>query len=653
MSAQPVRGYRFAEFTLDLARRRLTGSGPEPLQLSGRAFEVLAYLVANRDRMVPKRELMDAVWPRMVVEENNLTQAVSALRRALGDSRESPSFIATIAGRGYQFVAEAQELSDGSVQATLAAQPASTAATIESATVAAAQAERNGPAQQAARTLTPGTEPAGPGITRRHLLLGAGLTAGAALAAVAWWARRPRETTRPLPASIAVLPFKPLLPAARNEAIEIGMAELLINRLSPLPGVVVKPLSSVRRYAAVDQDPVQAGRELDVEAVVDGTVQIQADDVRLTARLLDVATGESLWAGNFTQKLGDFFAVQDALVNQLVSALAVQVPLQGVPNVAGRGTADTEAWQLYANGRYQLERRDPAGIDRAKGFFRAAIDRDPRFALAITGLSEACALAGTFGIVPPNEAFEEARVAARQALAIEPNLPGALTAMAHVRTQRDRDWYGGRDLYKQALRLAPAAGWTHAFLALNLVQSATATAAIDHIDRAQRLEPAAVPFMALSGFIRYHAGELDAARRQLGAIVDSAPGAVLPRQFLARVLLMQDDAAGALRLLEGRNEPAPGSYSTLGRAYAMTGNAAAARAELARVEAEGRKGFGVGYDIALLQLALGDREQAFAALERAVDDGSQMLGYVNVDPALASIRDEPRVRAVARRIGLA
>jgi TolB-like protein/Flp pilus assembly protein TadD len=595
---------------------------------------------------------MDAVWPRMVVEENNLTQAISNLRRALGDSRDAPAFIVTVAGRGYQFVAEVQAFSDLPPAAVTspASEPAEPPAPAAVSPPVPPAAERPPPPMVTPEAIT---APPATGLSRRSVLLGAGLAAGAAIAAVLWSSRRESAKPRALPSSIAVLPFKPLLPDARNEAIEVGMAELLINRLSPLPGVVVRPLSSVRRYSAVDQDPVQAGRELDVEAVVDGTVQIQHNDVRLTVRLLDVDTGESLWAGNFTQRLGDFFAVQDALVTQLVSALAVQAPLQGVPQLAGRSTPDTEAWQLYANGRYQLERRDPDGINRAKQFFRAAMERDPRFAQAITGLSEACALAGTFGVVPPKQAFEEARVAAQQALAIEPNLPAALTAMGHVRTQRDRDWSGGRELYQRALRLAPDAGWTHAFLALNLVQSGSTAAAIDHIERAQRLEPAAVPFMALSGFIRYHADDLPAARRQLGAIVDSAPGSVLPRQFLARVLLAQGDAPGALRLLEGRNELAPGSYSTLGRAYAMSGNAQAARAEIARVEEEGRKGFGVGYDLALLHLALGESEQAFAALERGVDDVSQFMGYLNVDPALAAIRDEPRVREIARRIGLA
>jgi predicted negative regulator of RcsB-dependent stress response len=158
--------------------------------------------------------------------------------------------------------------------------------------------------------------------------------------------------------------------------------------------------------------------------------------------------------------------------------------------------------------------------------------------------------------------------------------------------------------------------------------------------------------MALSGLIHYHARELDAARRQLSTLVESIPAAVLPRHFLVRVLLVQGDANAVVRLLEGRNDSAPGSYSSLGRAYAMTGNEAGARAEIRRVEAEGRRGFGVGFDLALLHLALGEKDQALAALESGVDDCSQMQGYINVDPALDPIRDEPRVRAVAKRIGL-
>jgi DNA-binding winged helix-turn-helix (wHTH) protein/TolB-like protein len=641
---QQARSYRFADFTLDLARRRLSGNGQDTLPLTGRAFDVLAYLLLNRERMVSKRELMDAVWPQAVVEDNNLTQAISVLRRVLGDSRETPQFIATIAGRGYQFVGQARPVGEAAPEADVAAVPLA-APPLEIAPMPPPAA----PPVQVAAPPAPVTPPAK--LSRRGLLAGAGAAAVATVAGAAWLLR-PRPAPR-LPASIAVLPFKPLLGNAGNAAIEIGVAELLINRLSNLPDVVVKPLSSVRRFSAAEQDPLQAGRELGVAAVVDGYVQIEQGNVRLTARLLDVASGQSLWAGNYTETLGDFFAVQDSLVTQLVNALAVDLSPEARQRLTAHSTVDPEAWQLYANGRYHLDRRDPEGIVRARNYFDAAITRDPRFALAVTGLSEAWALAGTFALQPPVAAFEQARQAANRALKIDPALPQALVAMGHVMTQLDHDWEGGRRLYRQALSLAPNTAWAHSFLALNVVQSGRVETAIEAIGRAQSLEPAAIGIMAVNGFIRYHARQFEVSRRQLEAVLQSAPTAVLPRQFLARTLLALGDARGVIRLLEGRNDTAPGSFSSLARAYAMVGNSRGLQAEIERVEREGTRGFGVGFDLALVHLAASAKDRALESLERALGDHSQMIGYINVEPALDPLRNEPRVREIARQIGLA
>lgn len=581
MEQQSIRGYRFSVFDLDIARRRLGRGDVATLPLSGRAFDVLAYLLEHRQRLVSKRELLDAVWPRMFVEENNLTQAVSALRRVLEDSKDAPRFILTVAGRGYQFVGDARPYGDS-------------------------------PSREESAAAAPSR----------------------------------------LPASIGVLPFKPLLSGARDEAIEAGVAELLITRLSALPGTVVRPLSSVRRFAAADQDPLQAGHELGVAAVVEGHVQVRETEVRLTARLLDVASGAALWSGSYTERRGDFFAVQDALATQLVNSLADEIPTETRRRLVAHSTSDTDAWQLYANGRYQLQRRSPEGLVRARAYFEAAAKRDPGFALAITGLSEAWALAATFCVVPSAQASEEARKAARRALEIEPQLPEALVALGHVMTQHDHDFEGGRSLYLRALTLAPDAAWTYAFLALNAAQSVSTDKALAYISRAQAIEPAAMPFMAMSGFFLYFARQFDRASRLLASLVESAPDAIMPRQFLSRVLLAQGRAAEVIPLLEGRNDSAPGSYSNLARAYALTGDVDAARAEIDRVGALGAEGFGVGFDQALVHLAFGEHAAALTALERAVEDRSQMIGYLNVEPALDPLRHEPRFRAVAQHIGL-
>jgi serine/threonine-protein kinase len=360
-----------------------------------------------------------------------------------------------------------------------------------------------------------------------------------------------------------------------------------------------------------------------------------------------------LWAGNYTERLGNFFAVQDSLVTQLVSALPVDLPEQARRQLVAYSTKDSEAWQLYAHGRYQVDRRDQDSIRRAREYFEAAVARDPNFALAIAGLSEAWALSSIFNLATPRDGFNRARAAAQRALAIDPQLAPALVSLGHVRTQLDHAWEDARRLYRQAMARDPKSELPHTFMALNKTQSGSVTEALDHLARAQALEPASIASMSILGFIRYFNREYEESRRQLTRVLESVPQAGLARQFLARTLLILDDAPAAVRLLEeGNNPPAPGSLSNLGRAYARVGRIDDARAQVAAAEAMGAQGYGVSYDLALLHLALGDKPRSLAALEGAVDDDSQAVGYINVEPALDPIRDEPVVRAVARRIGL-
>ena len=643
-----TRAYRFDRFRVDLVKQQVTGSDGVVLAIASRAYEVLLYLIENRARLVTKDELLKAVWPRAVVEENNLNQAVSALRRALGDTREAPRIIGTVAGRGYRFVAEVQVEKD---EQTL---PASVLQVIPGSGVSTPGEARAVPQHVPAAAL-PASEPPSSAATspsRRRLLAAFGGSAAlAAVAATLWWLRKPPGETR-LPQSIAVLPFKPLVEQAGDEALEFGIAETLINRLSGLPGVTVTPLSSVRRFAGADQDPLAAGRALSVAAVIEGHVQFQSDRIRLTARLLDVRDGSALWTGSFDERSHDFFAVQDSLARQLVAALSVDLSDEARRRLTKHYTEDIEAWQLYLNGRYHWDRKTEEGLSKAIQYYTAAEKRDPRFALPAAGLADAWAVFGVFGILPPGVAFPRAREAALRAIAIDSELAEAQAALGHVRVQQSREWVDGERLYRLALELNPRYAQAVMWLANNHVFQNRIPEALVEAQQAQSIEPMSLTFAANVGMVQTFARNYDTAIAQLVGLVDAAPQAVIARNHLARAYCLRGEPREALRVLEGYPQPVPGSFSNLGRAYALDGQVAAARREIERVEALGARGFGVGYDLALIHAALGDRPAALDALERGVTDGSQTIGFLNCEPGLDSIRDDARFRAVSRELGL-
>ena len=641
MNESALRTYRFGQFRVDLLRQELIGPDGAVAGLSARAYDVLIYLLENRDRVVSKNELMKAVWPRSVVEENNLNQAVTILRRALGDRRDSPQFVRTIAGRGYRFVGEVSEESG----------PETTAASSAPETTEANAGELAAAPPSPLAMPSPLTaEP--PDAPRRRLLLGLGAAVVAA-GGVAWWlrSRGTQEATGPL-RSLAVLPFRPLVEESTDPALEIGMADTLITRLSAVPGLVVRPLSSVRAYAADDQDPLHVGRELDVEAVLEGHVLVRSNRVRVTARLLEISDGTALWSGSFEEPLDQFFAAQDALAGQVISALQIEMTDRDRLRLLDHPTDNVEAWQLYLNGRHRWERKSPEAIYRAIEYYEAAEKLDPAFALAAVGQADAWAVLGVYHVLPTAEAFGRAGAAAERALAIAPELPEALAAMGHVLVQGRRDWQGGERLYRRALKAKPRFAQAHMWLGNDCAFQGRLSEALAGARRAQELEPLSLTFAANVGLILFVIRDYASAMAQLTPLVEAAPEFALARNHLARVLLASGSPEKAIAVLGGTSSPAPGGLATLGRAYAATGQRELAGAEIRRLEERGVRGIGVSYDLALIHMALGDRERALDAVEGAVRDGSQGISFMNLEPAFDPIRNDPRFRAVSRAVGL-
>jgi TolB-like protein/DNA-binding winged helix-turn-helix (wHTH) protein/Flp pilus assembly protein TadD len=650
--------YLFEGFRLDLARRRLSDPAGNALQLSGRAFDVLVYLVENRARVVGKDEIMRAVWPRVVVEENNLNQAIYNLRRALADSRESPRFILTIAGRGYQFIAETRTETAAELPPLMPATEAVTEAAVVSPAVISQRepvpSELPAPdplPSPPVELQPPAREPAEAGLlhTRRWLLL-AGAAAVGTVGAI-WW-KRPRTPNSGIPPSLAVLPFRPLLEPDANAAVEFGLTETLINRLSELPGIVVPPLSSVRRFAAPGMDPLQAGRELGVAAVLDGHVQLATDRLRVTARLLDTRDGRALWSGQFNERLDDFFAVQESIADQVVAALSVELSPQQRDRLTRRDTADPEAWQLYLQGSYHSSRRTEESFGQALKFYEAAVRRDPGFALPQVGIAHVLTVQGVFGIRPPLTVFPRALATIERAIELDDELAEARTALGHVRLQFERKWREGERLYRQSLSMRPNQALGRLLLAACLIMQRRTEESLAEGQRAQSIEPADIAFAANVGLLLTLSRKFDAAYEQLSSLYAAAPNFPLLRHHLARLHVVRGEPEEAIRLLEGFVARAPGSFSNLGRAYALAGRVDDARAELGQLLALGKEGFGVGYDAALIQAALGERDAALASLESGLTDYSQMILFMNVEPGFDALREEPRFRAVATRLGL-
>jgi len=384
--------YEFDEFRVDPGRRLLLGRDGRPLPLTPKTFDTLIYLVQHTDVVLGKETLMRAIWADTAVEENNLNQCISVLRRVLGEKRAEHRYIVTVPGRGYRFVARVNK---------------------RKPPVVASSAD-------------------------------------------------------PI-ASIAVLPFQPLARNNRDESLEMGMADTLITRLSGIRDLVVRPLSSVRKYADSKSDALAAGRELEVESVLEGSLQRQANRVRVTVRLLNVSNGASLWAGTFDEEMTDIFALQDAISEQVAQALSVELSKEDRTRLVKHHTQSTKAYQFYLKGRYYWWKNSPEEYKKSRDYFHRAVEEDPSYALGYCGLNSFYGFGAAWGIVPPDEGWPKAEWAVTKALELDDQLAEAHLDLAALKMVYYLDWVGTEREAKRAIELSPGFDEIHYMYSFFLV----------------------------------------------------------------------------------------------------------------------------------------------------------------------------------------
>jgi DNA-binding winged helix-turn-helix (wHTH) protein/TolB-like protein len=622
MTGPPSSIYEFGGFRIDAARRLVSREG-DTVPLAAKAFDTLLYLVEHQGVVLDKEELMKAIWPHTVVEENNLNQSISALRRMFGESPGENRYIVTVPGRGYQFVA-----------------------TVTKVQISQAGAELESPVPP--RSSQP------PDAARRSSRFFVVVAFCAMAFAVAlYYIGTIRTTAVPTPQvrSLAVLPFKPLTTDVRDESLALGMTDTLIVRLSKFGEMHVRPLSSVRRFAGLEQDAWAAGRELGVESVLDGQIQRADDRIRVSARLLNVADGRQLWAKQFEDRSTDVSALQDSISRQVIAALALPLTGEAERRLTRHDTEDAEAYRHYLNGRFYWEQRTQEGLTRAVESFGAAIARDQNYALAYAGLADAYSLLGVFH-VPPKDVFPSAKQAALKALMIDDRLAEAHAALGHIKVQYEYDWVGAVREYEQAIALDSGYANVHLFYALCLTQLGRFDEGLAAIRRAQGLEPSSLFVQANAGQVLYQARRFEEAVTQLTQLLDVNPSLDLAHSLLGHAYLQQGRFEEAIGELRKQTLPNPGRLADLGQAYALAGRRGEAFEELARLQALARDRYVAPYHLAVIHAGLGHTASALAALERAYVDRSTLLVWIKVDPRLDSLRAEPRFRVLLARMGL-
>lgn len=592
MSEQQARFLEFGPFRLDRVRRRLLNGG-RMVPLTSKAFDTLLALVEGGGEVVEKEDLMKKVWPDSFVEEGNLTQNISVLRKTLGESPGAHQYIVTVPRVGYRFVAGVRRLSHDTTQTTPNTSPAT-----------------NAPAEVSAGA---------------HAL------------------------------SLAVLPFKLLAHAGvEDEYLGLGMADALITRLSNIRRLVVRPTSAVLKYAPAAQDPSAAGRELQVGLVLEGSIRKSGGRLRATVQLVSVGDGRSLWAGKFDEQFTDIFKVEDSVAERVALALSLRLTGEERDRLKRRYTDDVEAHEFYLKGRYYSNKFTLESFRKAVESFNRALELDPEYALAYAGLAESYWIAADL-YLNPREALRKAQEAAARAVAADGELAEAHTFLAATRMNYDWDWAGAERHFERALELnpshAPARHWYGWYLTLK----GRHDEAVSQLLYAKQLDPLSLGINWFLSASLCLAGRYDESAEAARELIDLEPNFWAGHWALAIAHAYKGEYREAFAAYSKAEalDASPMIRAARAHALALAGDSVAAQAALKELKSQARDAYVPPYYLALIHLALGEPEHAHDYLEMAYQERDGSLPLLKVDRRLDPLRPDPRLQELIRRLDLA
>ena len=609
MANDPAAAYKFGQFTLVPSQKRLL-SEREVVPLGPKVFDTLVLLVENQGRLIPKEEFFKALWPNSVVEEQALAHNISQLRKVLRDPAEDPEFIETVPKRGYRFIASVR-------------------ASREPAEVNASPA----PSGAVPSPMQPRQRP-----HRAVLAVLAGmLVLAAGMSAYVYFPRTGREAARALPTihSLVVLPLENLSGDKEQEYFAEGMTDALITDLAQIGSLRVISRTSAIQFKGSRETLPQIGRDLNVDAVVEGTVARAENRVRITAQLIEASSDHHLWAKSYQRDLKDILALQDEIAMDVAEQVRLKLTPKESSLLAQAHAVDPEAYDDYLKGSYSLRQFTLEGLSKACEYFRKAIGKDPNYALAYVGLAEC-----------QQDSPDKGRGTIVKALALDPSLAEAHASLAEMKFYFDWDWVGAEADYKQAIALNPNYATAHQWYAVELVAMGRPIEAMREIERARDLDPYDAATTYKLGEVLYHARRYDEALRVDQRGLEMHPDAGRFYWDIADIYeqkkMFAEAFAARQQWLTMRKDP---RVPALAEAYKRAGYKGYL---LAQAEFEQTRNLlYAGHCYALA----GDEPRALAALEAAYKQHMPGILFIRTAPEADSIRSSPRFREVVRRIG--
>ena len=672
--------YEFDEFRVDTERRLLLRKG-EQISLTPKVFDLLLVFIENRGEMLEKNRLMELLWSDSFVEESNLVQNVAVLRRALGEKSKENKFIVTIPGRGYRFVAEitstngtTDKVFDQPInrQRTTSSPISNVLTLVRPASASVAVALESKP--EVDPSLRSDSEfEENTAITnnrsnlhslgsRRRALYGFAAVVGLlVVAAFVIYSVLPNSGAAPsaesIAAKVAVLPLKPVSAESRDPIIEFAIAESLILKLSTAPNLIVRPLGTVRKYIELDSDPTDAGRELNADYVLSSNYQLVDGKIRVTSQLFNIQTGKVEATFKSESNTQEKFAMQDDIANEIGNAIFGRFGQPGTTYAATRGTNNEEAYRLYLQGHYLVEKKTIPDAARAIELFDSALSLDQNFAQAWAGKANAhCTLAHTGGI-QPKIAFESARPALKKAFELNPNLAETAAVTGFITYDYDWDFEKGLQYLRKAIELNPKYEASGRAYASRLASNGQYDEAIQQIKASIDMYPNSIFHQADYAHILYRARRYDEAVAQIHRVLEMDPNMTWVRRMIWVSYHLNGDQARAYEWfikVQELNNVEPAIIESYRYAFGSAGWGGVLKKYSEVVRARSKP---ADYDpnagsVVFASALIGDKDTAFRFLEMSLKQRDLSIPYLLRDPVYDNLRNDPRYAKLLRNAGL-